>query len=112
MYCNLYEIKVLREKKNITFTFLKRQQNKKKRLYDVDHFLQKFGSKSVSNSDLCFTLAPANISTNKLNDERFREFLTIYREKSVSNESTLRKEYFGKGYNNSLLALYNTLTSE
>lgn len=52
--------------------------------------------------DLCLNLISANIPRAKLKNPVFRNFLKKYTSKSIPNESTLRKNYLGPFYNETL----------
>jgi len=43
--------------------------------------------------DLCRALISANILLNKLQNTKLRNFLRLYTQKNISNESTLSKLY-------------------
>jgi len=54
------------------------------------------------NKDLCLNLVSANIPWAKLKNPVFRNFLEKYPSKSIPYESTLRKNYLGPFYNETL----------
>lgn len=47
---------------------------------------------------MCNAFVATNIPMNKSNNDVFRSFLSKYCNKIIPCESTLRKEYFGKRY--------------
>lgn len=56
--------------------------------------------------DICKALVSANIPLNKLNNVEFRTFLEKYTKRKVPDESTIRKNYVGKVYEEVSLNIY------
>lgn len=75
-------------------------------------FNRKFNSKSDFNVDLCSSLVAVNIPMNKLNNKYFREFLTKYSNKTIPDESKLRKGYFDSCYQNTLTKIREAITDQ
>ncbi|CAH2001029.1 unnamed protein product [Acanthoscelides obtectus] len=61
---------------------------------------QKQDSKNVFYFDLCNSMAQSNIAWNKLEQPAFRKFFEKYCNRHIPNESTLRKNYLKKCYQN------------
>jgi len=57
---------------------------------------------SSFNSDLCKAFLSANIPLNKLSQPTFRKFREKYTNKSVPDQSTLRKTYVHECYEDTL----------
>jgi hypothetical protein len=57
------------------------------------------------NSDLCKAFLSANIPLNKLSQPTFRKFLEKYTNKSIPDQSTLRKTYVHDCYENTLCGI-------
>jgi len=108
VYCQACEKKITCNKKSqvtqhVSTTFhkdaLTRKTNKNKQLFFMDVKPEETNS---FNKDLCLSLISANIPWAKLKNPIFRNFLEKYTSKSIPNESTLRKNYLGSFYNETL----------
>ncbi|KAL4090615.1 hypothetical protein QTP88_025414 [Uroleucon formosanum] len=77
----------------------------------VQPFIQQFCEYDF-NADLCSTLVAANIPLNKLNNEHFRSFLSKYCNKTIPNESTLRKRYFDSCYTNTIAEIRDAVNGQ
>lgn len=107
LYCKVCEVKVASEKKFTIEQHISRIKHKngieRKHKNGIEYkqsqsFLTTSSKKSSFNYDLCQALLSANIPLHKLSNELFRTFLEKYTNKSIPNESTLRKTYVAECY--------------
>lgn len=108
VYCQVCDKKITCNKKSqvtqhVLTTFHKdaliRKKNTNKQLFLKD---VKPEENNSFNKDLCLSLISANIPWAKLKNPIFRHFLEKYTSKSIPNESTLRKNYLGPFYKETL----------
>ncbi|KAE9529788.1 hypothetical protein AGLY_011884 [Aphis glycines] len=118
IFCKLCEIKINSDKKYNVQQHIGKEKHKEalKKLEAAKHnavqpFIQQF-CKSDFNADLCSTLVAANIPLNKLNNEHFRSFLSKYCNKTIPNESTLRKGYFDSCYTNTIAKIRDAVNGQ
>lgn len=103
LYCKICDVKVSSEKKFHIQQHIGRDKHKNalakiENSKKIQPFINKNIIKSDFNYDLCNALVAANIPMNKLNNDVFRSFLSKYCNKNIPCESTLRKGYFDKCY--------------
>lgn len=103
LYCKICDVKVSSEKKFHIQQHIGRDKHKNalakiENSKKIQPFINKNTIKSDFNYDLCNALVAANIPMNKLNNDVFRSFLSKYCNKNIPCESTLRKGYFDKCY--------------
>ncbi|KAE9542367.1 hypothetical protein AGLY_003494 [Aphis glycines] len=70
----------------------------RKHLKQSQSFLTTSSKKSTFNYDLCQALLSVNIPLHKISNELFRAFLEKYTHKSIPDESTVRKTYVVRCY--------------
>uniref|UniRef100_A0A2S2R2X5 DUF659 domain-containing protein n=2 Tax=Sipha flava TaxID=143950 RepID=A0A2S2R2X5_9HEMI len=110
LYCKICDVKVSSEKKFHIQQHIGRDKHKNaltkiENSIKIQPFINKNTFKSDFNYDLCNALVAANIPMNKLNNDVFRSFLSKYCNKNIPCESTLRKGYFDKCYEEVLLKI-------
>jgi len=118
IFCKLCEVKINSDKKYNVQQHIGREKHKEalKKLEAEKHnavqpFIQQF-CKSDFNADLCSAFVAANIPLNKLNNEHFRSFLSKYCNKTIPNESTLRKGYFDSCYTNTITKIRDAVNGQ
>jgi len=98
LFCKFCETKINTDRRYLVTQHLKTEKHKSavKRKQDQMKnksqqlvFTAMTSKKSSFNHDLCNTLLSVNISLNKLNNPKFREFLSKYTGKDIPFESTL-----------------------
>lgn len=106
LFCKLCEVKVDPERRSSIIQHIKTEKHRRaterqlnKKTNNNQQLLTNLTSKkSPFNMDLCRALISANIPLNKLQNTEFRNFLQIYTQKDIPNESTLRKFYLDECY--------------
>jgi len=118
IFCKLCEVKINSDKKYNVQQHIGREKHKEalKKLEAAKHnavqpFIQQF-CKSDFNADLCSAFVAANIPLNKLNNEHFRSFLSKYCNKTIPNESTLRKGYLDSCYTNTITKIRDAVNGQ
>jgi Protein of unknown function (DUF 659) len=108
LYCKVCEVRVSAEKKftiqqhvasNKHIVGVQKKNDKKTSCLQT---LITTSSNSCFNSDLCKAFLSANIPLNKLSQPTFRKFLEKYTNKSIPDQSTLRKTYVHECYEDTL----------
>lgn len=114
LFCKLCEVKVVAEKRfNVQqhcntakhSSNVKRQHIDKKRqqlIFDKAVAPSTMDRSSVFSKELCEMMVSANIPLNKVDNPHFKNFLEKYTKKSVPTESTLRKNYLSRCYEDTL----------
>lgn len=122
MYCFLTFVSV--DKRFIVTQHLKTEKHKravkrvKNRLDTCKILTQQFITdaikKSIFSHDHCETLMSANIALNKLYfiNRYFKEFLSKYTGKDIPSESTLRKGYVDKIYENQIKKIRDNIQNK
>jgi hypothetical protein len=121
IFCKLCEVKINSDKKYNVQQNIGREKNKEalKKLKAAKHnvvqpFIQQFCMYDF-NADLCSAFVAANIPLNKLNNEHFLFlwlFLSKYCNKTIPNESTLRKGYFDSCYTNRIAKICDAVNGQ
>ncbi|KAE9529999.1 hypothetical protein AGLY_011461 [Aphis glycines] len=108
LFCKVCEVKVAVEKKFTVTQHVSREKHlcaleiKKNRKSEVQTLFNTMPKNNTFTTDLCTTLVSANIPLFKLKNENFRKFLSKYTGQDIPDESTIRKNYVGNTYNDTI----------
>lgn len=124
LYCTLCEVKVTAGKRFNVQQHCNTSKHMKclSRLSEMEGrqslLLEKWSATSSSSSgntetgfykDLCHMMVSSNIPLNKLQNQYFRQFLEKYTSHPIPDESTLRKNYLSKCYEDMLNKIRNSI---
>jgi hypothetical protein len=116
LFCKICEVKVAADKKFTVEQHISRIKHingvelKKKNQQSASKFqrlITEPSKKSCFNEDLCRALLSANIPLHKLQNETFKTFLEKYTNKTILDESTLRKSYVFQCYQETIDKIRN-----